>query len=121
MWYNQGKENNYGFKHGGKGTKLYNIWASMKQRVLNPNNHAYKDYGGRGITICPELTNDYTKFRDWSLNNGYQEGLFFDRENPNGNYEPSNCRFLSILESLRNKTTTITIQIANEIKDLHAT
>lgn len=108
-------------KHGETKTKLYNVWNHMKQRILNPKNTGYKDYGGRGITICPEWTNDYIIFRDWALNNGYKEGLFFDRENPNGNYEPSNCRFLTIEESNRNKTTTITMEIANEIRDLYKT
>jgi len=108
-------------KHGETKTKLYGIWHSMKQRILNPKSQAYKDYGGRGITICPEWTNDYIAFRDWAGNNGYKEDLFIDRRNPNGNYEPSNCRFLTILESNRNKTNTITMEIANEIRALYVT
>src|SRR3990167_6238934 len=102
-------------------TKLYSVWTNMKQRVLNPNNTRYKDYGGRGITICPEWTNDYITFRNWALHNGYQEGLIFDRENPNGNYEPFNCRFLTITESLRNKTNTMTKKIVDEIRALYKT
>ena len=92
-------------------TKLYRVWISMKTRCLNPKFKFYKYYGGRGIIICPEWTNDYTKFRDWALNNGYQEGLFIDRENPDGNYEPSNCRFLTIEGSNRNKTNTINMKL----------
>ena len=119
------KGNKYTFKHGeGRGTKLYKVWCSMKERCLNPNNKGFKDYGGRGITICPEWTdklNGFINFRDWALNNGNADNLVIDRENSYGNYEPSNCRFLSVLESLRNKTTTITMEIANEIRDLYAT
>ena len=107
-------------KHGGKGTKLYRVWHNMKQRILNPNDKFFKDYGGRGITVCNEWL-EFTPFRDWALVNGYTEGLVFDRENPDGNYETSNCRFITVLESLRNRTNTITIQIANEIRDLYKT
>ena len=118
------EKNKNNFKHGGSHSKLYAVWGSMKQRILNPNNKRYKDYGGRGITICPEWTdkeNGFIKFRDWALNNGYKENLVIDRENPDGNYEPSNCRFLTIEESNRNKTNTITMETANEIRDLYKT
>ena len=55
------------YKHGESHTKLHNTWLNIKKRCLNPNNKDYKNYGGRGITICQEWANDYTKFRDWSL------------------------------------------------------
>jgi len=92
----------------------------MKNRVLNQKNDAYKYYGGRGITICNEWL-EFIPFRDWALSHGYKEGLFIDRENPNGNYEPSNCRFIPILESNRNRTNTITMKVVNEIRDLYGT
>ena len=115
-----GKKHSW-FKHGETHNRLYNIWHGMKQRILNSKNKAYKDYGGRGITICSEWTNDYITFKDWALSNGYADNLVIDRENPDGNYEPSNCRFLTIEESNRNKTNTITMEIANEIRALHKT
>src|SRR3972149_3257398 len=111
-------------KHGGSYTKLYYVWSNMKQRILNPNNKGYKNYGGRGITICPEWTdklNGFINFRDWALNNGNADNLVIDRENSYGNYEPSNCRFLTMEESNRNRTNTITMEIANEIRALHKT
>ena len=114
----------YKIKHSESHTKLYRVWHDMKQRILNSNNKFYKDYGDRGIAICPEWTdkeNGYINFRDWSLNNGYKEGLFIDRKNPNGNYETSNCRWITVLESNRNKTNTITMEIANEIRFKHNT
>ena len=114
------QENNPNYKHGESNTKLFNVWASMRQRVLNPNNKGYKDYGGRGVTICNEWL-EFTPFRDWALNNGYADNLVIDRENPDGNYEPSNCRFLTMTESNRNKTTTITMKIADEIRTLWKT
>ena len=112
------KGNKYALKHGGRYTRLYKIWDGIKQRILNQKSKDYPNYGGRGITICPEWTNDYTKFRDWSLSNGYMNNLIIDREDPNGNYEPNNCRWITVLESNRNKTTTITMEIAEEIRNL---
>lgn len=84
------------YKHGFFGTKLYNVWASIKTRCLNPKSQAYKNYGGRGITICPEWAESYIVFRDWALNNGYKDNLQIDRKNTNGNYEPTNCNFITI-------------------------
>ena len=104
-------------KHGLQNTRLYHIWEGMKSRCLNSNRKAYKNYGGRGIAICNEWL-EFIPFRDWALNNGYAENLVIDRRNPNGNYEPINCRFLTIEESNRNKTNTITMEIANEIRTL---
>ena len=109
-------------KHGESSTKLYYIWHNIKNRCLNPNTPYYKYYGGRGITICPEWTDDYTKFRDWSLSNGYQEGLEIDREDTDGNYEPSNCRWVTHKENMRNtRHCKLTLNQSNEIRNLHKT
>jgi len=116
--FNKGNKN--ASKHNETNTRLYKTWSNMKDRCLNSNDKGFKYYGGRGIVVCNEWL-EFIQFRDWALNNGYKENLVIDRENPDGNYEPSNCRFLSVLESLRNKTTTITMEIANEIRDLYAT
>ena len=110
-------------KHGGKDTKLYCVWISMKQRCLNQNSQAYKDYGGRGITICPEWTdrdNGFTNFRNWSLNNGYADNLEIHREN-DGNYEPCSCKWVTRTENMRDTRKTITLEIANEIRTLYKT
>ena len=82
-------------KHGESKTRLYREWQQMKSRCTNPNYKFYSYYGGRGITIADEWMNDYTAFRDWSLANGYSEKLTLDRISQNGNYEPSNCRWVS--------------------------
>ena len=72
--------------------------------------------------MCPEWTNDYTIFRDWSLNNGYQEGLEIDRENTNDNYEPSNCRWVTRKENTRKtRGIKLTLVMTNEIRELYAT
>ena len=85
--------------HGKRGTRLYNVWISMKQRCLNEKHKSYKIYGGRGITVCDEWKNDFKAFYEWAINNGYDENAQFmqctlDRINVNGNYEPNNCRWV---------------------------
>ena len=86
--------------------KLYHTWIAIKYRCYNPNSKDYKHYGARGITICDEWKNDFMVFREWCLNNGFANNLTIDRINVNGNYEPSNCRWTTIAEQNRNKTTT---------------
>lgn len=96
-----GKHRN--IKHGGTNTRLYFIWRNMKNRILNLKNKDYKHYGGRGITICSEWSESYIEFRNWSLANGYADNLEIDRENTNGNYEPSNCRWITHKENCNNR------------------
>lgn len=82
-------------KHGLSRSKLYHVWLMMKQRCYNSRNKDYKDYGARGITIYEEWINDFKVFHKWAISVGYEEGLTLDRINPNGNYEPNNCRWIT--------------------------
>ena len=117
----RGKENNNNYGHGESGTKLYDVWSAIKQRCLNKKSKDYKNYGGRGITICPEWL-DFIPFRDWALSNGYSEGLQIDRINNNEGYNPENCHFVTSAKNCQNrKTTILTINIVNEIRDLYKT
>ena len=100
--------------HGKRNTRLYNIYKGMKARCYNKNNHKYKNYGGRGITVCKEWLNDFTTFYDWSMSHGYDDTLTIDRIDVNGNYEPDNCRWITNDEQQRNKTTNRLITIDNE-------
>jgi hypothetical protein len=97
---------NNNLKHGdarrGKKTKIHAIWGSIIQRVTNPNNPNFKYYGGRGIAVCDEWRN-YIVFKQWCLDNGYNEGLEIDRINNNDNYYPNNCRFVTRRENIMNR------------------
>lgn len=92
-------------KHGMRKNRIYNIFEGMKQRCLNNKSAYYHLYGARGIKICDEWLQDRKKFFEWSFENGYKEGLSIDRIDVNGNYEPSNCRFVDIKTQMRNKRT----------------
>lgn len=102
--------------HGGRKTRLYHIWAMMKQRVLNPKNDSYKDYGGRGIRICDDWANSFVVFRDWAYKAGYSDSLSIDRINNDGNYEPSNCRWVDVAAQNRNQRSNVRLEYNGETK-----
>lgn len=99
-------------------TRLYHTWSNMKTRCYNSNNKRYKDYGDRGISICKEWKEDFQNFYDWSMANGYKENLTIDRIDVNGNYEPSNCRWVEMKIQQRNKTNNKLITINGESRCL---
>ena len=74
---------------------IKNKWDGIIKRCYYVTHDNYKNYGGRGITICDEWKNDFNEFLKWSLNNGYKPQLQIDRINNDGNYEPNNCRFVT--------------------------
>lgn len=92
--------------HGESKTRLYRIWATMKERCGNSNAHAYSEYGGRGITVCREWEHDFVAFREWSFAHGYSESLSLDRIDNDKGYSPGNCRWATRSEQQRNKRTT---------------
>ena len=94
--------------HGGSRTRLYRIWAHMKQRCYNENSDAFKHYGGRGIKVCDEWKNSFSAFQKWAMDNGYDEGAEWfkctiDRIDVDGDYEPSNCRWTDMHTQLLNR------------------
>jgi hypothetical protein len=90
-------------KHGMRNHKLYGVIYGMIKRCTNPNNKDFPLYGGRGIKVCEEWTNDRVSFFNWALANGYEAGLTIDRIDNNRGYEPSNCRWVTMKVQNRNK------------------
>lgn len=86
--------------HGLRNHKLYKTWQSMLARCNNKNNRQYKDYGGRGITVCNEWLDINNFIND--MFPSFIEGLTLDRENHLGNYEKSNCRWTTYTVQNRN-------------------
>ena len=83
------------------------VWETMLKRCYCTSSKNFKYYGGRGITVCEEW-HDYTKFKEWAYNNGYDDSApkwecTIDRIDYNGNYEPSNCRWVSMDVQRKNK------------------
>lgn len=95
-------------RHGLSKTKNWNVWQSILQRCNNSNNKDYINYGGRGIKVCEDWL-EYINFYNWSMTNGYCEGVSIDRINSNGDYEPSNCRWITNKEQQNNKRNNIHI------------
>jgi len=90
-------------KHGLRFHPLYHTWINIKGRCSNHNKPDFKDYGGRGIQVCKEWTDNVAAFIGWAEDSGWQKGLYIDRKNVNGDYEPSNCRFVGAGLNARNK------------------
>jgi hypothetical protein len=79
---------------------IYQLRYRIMTRCYNASAIDYPYYQGKGIKMCDEWKNDYISFFKWCLDNGWKDGLVMDRIDSNKNYEPSNCRFVTIEENI---------------------
>lgn len=98
--------------------KLARVWNGMKNRCYNSNTDNYKNYGGRGIKVCEEWFESSSRFIKWALNHGYKDGLQLDRIDVNGDYEPSNCRWVTAKTNSRNRRNTDYLTCNGETKSI---
>ena len=107
--------------HGGRKERLYLVWMDMRRRCRDPKDENYKNYGGRGISVCQEWDSDYSAFRSWSEETGYDDKAeshkcTLDRIDVNGNYEPSNCRWVDMKTQCNNRRNNVMIAFRGEVK-----
>jgi len=102
-------------RHGLSDTPVHRSWMSMRQRCLNPNDAAYANYGGRGITICGH----WDLFENFLADMGFPEqGQEIDRKENDGDYEPGNCRWASVVQQARNRRDTVIVEFNGEKRSL---
>lgn len=101
--------------------RLYSVYKSMISRCQDNLNNRFNDYGGRGIKVCKEWAGEggYDNFAEWALNSGYnpdakQGECTLERKNVNGNYEPSNCCWITNLQQQNNKRNCVLLEHEGE-------
>ena len=100
-------------RKGSRYYRLHEIWKGMKARCSSNNPEAFPRYAGRGIAVCDEWQ-DYSVFKKWALDNGYDDSLSIDRIDVDGNYEPSNCRWATMTQQQRNRSNNRYISVDGE-------
>ncbi len=89
------------------GSHLYTVWRSMMARCYTKTNSVYRYYGGGGISVC-DRWHSYENFYT-DMAGGYENGLTIDRIDCSGDYEPANCRWVTMLKQANNKRNTKTV------------
>lgn len=84
-------------------TRLGRALESMRKRCSSPKFSTYRYYGGRGIEVCVEWRRNWQSFERWALENGYQDWLTIDRIDNDGNYKPTNCRWVTLKENIKTR------------------
>jgi hypothetical protein len=108
------RENISARKHGRSKTLLYYVFTNIKNRCYYKPHKSYKDYGGRGITVCDEWLKHPELFYSWAEDNGYKKGLTIERIDNNKGYSPDNCIFVDRFVQCNNKSNNHIIEFNNE-------
>lgn len=104
----------HSLKHGMTGTRTHRCWKAMKCRCTNPSSTGFRFYGGRGIRVCERWQQSFMHFLD-DMGECPDRLHSLDRIDPNGNYEPSNCRWATRLEQGRNTRANRFIELDGEV------
>lgn len=116
-WHKEHPENRR--THGLSSCRLWAVWSDMRVRCRDKKSAGYKHYGARGIKVCDEWDHSFPAFYKWAYENGYDDtapsgACTLDRIDVNGNYEPSNCRFVDARIQANNKRTNRFLEINGE-------
>ena len=90
--------------HNQTDSRLYVIWCNMKRRCYSKKCYEYHAYGGKGVRVCAQWIHDFLAFYQWAISNGYNDSLTLDRIDVNGNYSPTNCRWVTAAQQALNRT-----------------
>jgi len=104
------------FKHGfaQENGPLYRCWLGISRRCYNKKDASYKNYGGRGIFMCPEWRGNFPAFRNWAISNGWAIGLTIERKEVDKEYSPQNCTWATRKEQNRNKRNSKLIEFEGQ-------
>lgn len=92
-------------------------YAAMKSRCYDTHCNIYKHYGGRGVKVCDEWLYSFKNFYNWCVTHGYRKDLEIDRRNNDGNYEPSNCRFVTHKVNMNNTRVSKASRYRDNVTD----
>jgi len=105
----------HGHSVEGNPSSTYHSWQQMKERCTNPNNKAYKNYGGRGITVCERWLDSFEHFLE-DMGEKPSREYSIDRIDNSGNYCPENCQWSTRTEQQRNKRSNVHLTFNGETK-----
>lgn len=97
-------------KYNIKNDRIKSIYSDIKRRCYDESRKAFHRYGGRGIKMCDEWLKNPASFEKWSLENEYSDDLSIDRIDNDGDYEPSNCRWVDVYVQANNRSDNNVIE-----------
>lgn len=104
--------------HGMSKSRIYRIYRKMLNRCYREQDESYKYYGAKGIRVCDEWKNNPAEFIEWAFANGYDDTLTIDRIDSCGNYEPKNCRWITMYEQCLNRKSNVYLEYQGEVKTI---